>query len=50
LDNGPEFTSKAVDQRAYENGVALRFIETGKPTQIAYIECFNGKFRDECRN
>jgi transposase InsO family protein len=28
----------------------LRFIEPGKPQQNAYIESFNGKFRDECLN
>lgn len=47
-DQGPEFTGKALDQWAYEHGVALRLIEAGKPTQNAYIESFNGKFRDEC--
>src|SRR6266705_1983607 len=30
--------------------VALHFIERGKPTQNAFIESFNGKFRDECLN
>jgi len=49
-DQGPEFTGKALDQWAYERGVALRLIEAGKPTQNAYIESFNGKFRDECLN
>lgn len=49
-DQGPEFTSKALDQWAYENGVELRLIQPGKPTQNAYIESFNGKFRDECLN
>jgi putative transposase len=48
VDNGPEFLSRVVDQWAYENGVELHFIEPGKPTQNAYIESFNGKFRDEC--
>jgi putative transposase len=49
-DQGPEFTSKALDQWAYQNGVQLKLIEPGKPTQNAYIESFNGRFRDECLN
>ena len=48
VDNGPEFVSKAVDQWAAQRGVHLRFIDPGKPMQNAYIESFNGKFRDEC--
>ena len=47
VDNGPEFLSRVVDQWAYENGVEFHFIDPGKPTQNAYIESFNGKFRDE---
>ena len=31
-------------------GVRLHFIEPGKPIQNAYVESFNGKFRDECLN
>ena len=50
VDNGTEFTSRVVDQWAYQHGVALHFIERGKPTQNAFIESFNGKFRDECLN
>lgn len=50
VDNGTEFTSRVVDQWAYQNHVALHFIERGKPTQNALIESFNGKFRDECLN
>lgn len=49
-DQGPEFTGKALDQWAYRNGVNLKLIEAGKPTQNAYIESFNGRFRDECLN
>ena len=49
-DQGPEFTGKALDRWAYERGVELRLIQAGKPTQNAYIESFNGKFRDECLN
>ena len=50
LDNGPELTSKALDQWAYENGVRLHFIDPGKPQQNGFIESFNGRFRDECLN
>ncbi|WP_210397366.1 integrase core domain-containing protein, partial [Motiliproteus sediminis] len=49
-DQGPEFTGKALDQWAYRHGVELKLIQAGKPTQNAYIESFNGKFRDECLN
>ena len=49
-DNGPEFISKALDEWAYTNGVKLDFIEPGKPVQNAFIESFNGRFRDECLN
>jgi putative transposase len=50
MDNGPELTSRALDTWAYRNCVALRFIQPGKPVQNAYVESFNGKFRDECLN
>lgn len=50
VDNGPEFVSKALDEWAYRKRLRLRFIEPGKPQQNAYIESFNGKFRDECLN
>ena len=49
-DNGPEFTGQAVDSWAYQRGVQWQFIEPGKPVQNAYVESFNGKFRDECLN
>ena len=50
LDNGPEFTSVALDQWAYRHGVELAFIRPGKPIENAFVESFNGKFRDECLN
>lgn len=50
VDNGPEFTGRAMDAWAYQRGVTLAFITPGKPTQNAYAESFNGKFRDECLN
>jgi transposase InsO family protein len=49
-DNGPEFTGQAVDSWACQRGVQRQFIEPGKPVQNAYVESFNGKFRDECLN
>ena len=50
VDNGPEFDGKVLDQWAYRTGVQLSFIRPGKPNENAYIESFNGKFRDECLN
>ena len=50
VDNGSEFISKALDKWAYENEVTLAFSRPGKPTDNAYIESFNGSFRDECLN
>ena len=50
VDNGTEFTSKALDLWAYSNGVHLDFIRPGKPVENGYIESFNGKLRDECLN
>lgn len=50
VDNGPEFAGKALDEWAYRRQLRLRFIEPGKPQRNAYIESFNGKFRDECLN
>jgi len=50
VDHGPEFTSQALDRWACQRGVKLQFIAPGKPEQNAYVESFNGKFRDECLN
>jgi putative transposase len=50
VDNGPEFTSRAFLSWAQYRQIDLLFIQPGKPTQNAYIESFNGKFRDECLN
>ena len=48
VDNGPEFTSKALDKWAYDNVVHLDFIRPGKPVENAFIESFNAGFRKEC--
>jgi len=50
LDKGPEFISKALDLWAYQADVTLDFSRSGKPTDNAYIESFNGSFRDEFLN
>jgi putative transposase len=50
VDHGPEFEGKALDAWAYQRQVHLAFIRPGKPVENAYIESFNGKFRDECLN
>ena len=49
-DNGKEFSSRAMLTWAHTRGVQLFLIEPGKPNQNAYIESFNGRFRDECLN
>ncbi len=49
-DNGTEFTSKTMFYWQKESGVKLGFIQPGKPTQNAFVESLNGKFRNECLN
>ena len=41
FDNGSEFTSRAMLQWGADQGVALHFIDPGKPTQNAQIESLN---------
>lgn len=50
MDNGPEFTSRALDEWAYGCGIKLHFIRPGKPIENAYAESFIGRLRDECLN
>lgn len=47
-DNGPEFTSKAMFFWTRSHDIKLHFIQPGKPTQNAFVESFNGKFREYC--
>jgi putative transposase len=50
VDQGSEFISRDLDLWAYQKGVTLDFSRPGKPTDNAFIESFNGKFRTECLN
>jgi len=49
-DNGTELTSMAILRWSQETGVEWHYIAPGKPTQNAFVESFNGRFRDECLN
>lgn len=49
-DNGPEFQSRALLEYCMETGIELHFTRPGKPMDNAFIESFNGRFRDECLN
>ena len=48
VDNGTEFTSKALDHWTYFNGVELDFSRPAKPVDNTFIEAFNGTLRREC--
>ncbi len=50
VDQGSEFISRDLDLWAYQNDVTLDFSRPGKPTDNAFIEAFNGRFRAECLN
>jgi putative transposase len=50
VDQGSEFASRDLDLWAYVKGVTLDFSRPGKPTDNAFIEAFNGRFRAECLN
>lgn len=49
-DNGSELAARITDLWDYRNKVTLAFSRPGKPTNNAFIESFNGSFRDECLN
>jgi len=48
VDNGTDFTSRALDAWAYQHRVQLDFSRPGKPVDNCLIEAFNGSLRREC--
>ena len=50
FDNGPEFVSNAVADWCKDFGTESMFIDPGSPWQNAWVESFNGRFRDELLN
>lgn len=49
-DNGTEMTSNAVLAWTQDSELQWHYIAPGKPTQNAFCEAFNSRFRDECLN
>jgi len=50
VDNGSEFSSRALEAWAMGNDVQLCFIRPGRPVENGFVESFNGRLRDECLN
>ena len=50
VDNGHEFISRALDARAYFNGVKIDYSRPGTPADNAHRESFNESLLDDCLN
>ena len=50
VDNGSEFSGRALEAWAMANDVQLCFIRPGRPVENGFVESFNGRLRDECLN
>lgn len=50
VDQGRRVRLRDLNLRAYMRGVTLDFSRPGTPTDNAFIESFNGKFRARCLN
>lgn len=50
VENGSEFTGRALEAWAMQHDVQLCFIRPGRPVENGFIESFNGRLRDECLN
>lgn len=49
-DNGAEFTATTVMKWLRDQNVGPAHIKPGSSWQNGFVESFNGKLRDECRN
>jgi putative transposase len=47
VDNGPEYVSSTLMTWAEKQGIALTYIQPGKPQQNAYVERYNRTVRNE---
>jgi putative transposase len=47
VDNGPELTAETFVEWCAGQGIAIHYIQPGKPDQNAYIERFNRSYRTE---
>ena len=50
VDNGPELLAQVFVDRCDARGIAVHYIQQGKPDQNAYIERFNRSYREEIRD
>ena len=48
IDHGPAFIANALDAWASRHGARPGFSRPGKPTDTAFAESVNGRFRDGC--
>ena len=47
---GPEFLGETFTSWAKQAGMAIQYIQPGKPNQNAYVERFNRTYREELLN